>query len=203
MIDPSLSPDLRYRIDSISLIDLAWDKIRIPINEKIEKILPGIGDSVAENELKQSFKLLGDLIGDIINDKEYRKKEDPDSVEEYANNIEKIFKHLFTGLLMEMKWTGDDYNNLNSPINTLEKIYHDLHEDIRGKRIQWMYPTSMVLIRFLRNCQYHDYVLQRPIDPITGEKSWGNIFTLSSLIILSIYAYDEILRAWCETYKIS
>lgn len=59
----------------------------------------------------------------------------------------------------------------------------------------YAYPVLFQLIKFVRNRQYHTKV-NIPQDYRTGAMSFGNMYSFSRQLILSFYAYMEILEAW-------
>lgn len=83
--------------------------------------------------------------------------------------------------------------------NKLRRIESDLR---RSKDfIAQSYSTITRALLFLSNLERHTRSRPhrpRPTDWITRKKSFGNLHTITSLFILSTYAYLEILKIWLE-----
>ncbi len=88
--------------------------------------------------------------------------------------------------------------------DSIEKLSLLMYDSIqqrrksRGVQIQFGYPAIIKLIHFIRNLQYQE-PRDIPTDYRTGLKSFGNLFTFSCMLILSFYAYIEMLEIWNDT----
>jgi hypothetical protein len=69
---------------------------------------------------------------------------------------------------------------------------------LKDETLEYGYPSVIRAIKFLRNLQYHE-IVDVPTDYRTDVKSFGNLFTLSSILILTFRAYVEMLDLWLDT----
>ena len=81
-------------------------------------------------------------------------------------------------------------------------MYDHIVEMSKGipEKGRYNYPSIIQTINFIRNALSHPGVT-RPTDYRTGTKSFGNIFTLCSMIIISFYACTEALDKWIEVIR--
>ena len=97
------------------------------------------------------------------------------------------------------------YTPEDSKIDDLAAQFYDTIAWMRGlgprKFVSQAYPSITLLIRMVRNCQEH--VRKKPVDHITHKNSFGNVYTISSIMILAIYAYLEILQVWTYTLNLN
>lgn len=173
-----------------------WDMSEGLISDVKDRLSKRI-DAQATERLSLSFDTLKDIVVTLETDEEYPDQEDPLFFKELIEKMEDVFKYVFEAYMIEQsKPIGG-----NDSIDYLNKRFY---EDIAARRkimppkyVPQAYPPITLLIRLLRNCQKHE--TKWPVDHMTGEKSFGNVYTLCSALILAVYAYKEILERWLET----
>ena len=166
----------------------------------LEKLSEKLQESDAKSRLQRSHRLFKGIVETLVYNEEYSKEEDPDTFEGLLVKLEQAFKCVFESYMIEDHvFTSED-----KKVDYLNKQFYDSLARKRqlppNRYVYQAYPPVTLLIRLLENCQRHGR--DPPTDPITRKKSFGNVYTLSSAIILSVYAYMEILQAWLETIKI-
>jgi hypothetical protein len=90
------------------------------------------------------------------------------------------------------------YSSLDDEQNPKTSIHNvDVHYT---KKLMFGYPAISRIIEFLRNIQ----VVQGCIIPThrSRMKSFDNVYTLSSIIVLSLYGYTEILEVGQYTINV-
>jgi hypothetical protein len=170
------------------------------INSLLVELSGTLQESESKSRLQESYQVLKKVVETIAYDEEYSKEENPHTFKELIENLEDAFKYAFDSFMIEYRISASG----DAPISSLNGIFYT--QLARRRRLPandyvlQAYPPITLLIRMLRNCQKHE--THRPIDHITKKKSFGNLYTISSVIILAIYAYLEILQAWSDTIKI-
>lgn len=189
-----------YRNAMIFVADNVWEESLQTVTDLLEKV-----DALARqsnDKLRDSFEALKD-VHESMKDDSYVKQEDHILFKDLALKMEDVFKFLLQAYFVENSIQLKD--NLGRAIQLssakIDHLNRDFSIDISRRRklpyVPQAYPPITLLIRFLRNCEEHE--TNKPIDHITGKHSFGNVYTLCSLFILSIYAYKEILESWLET----
>jgi hypothetical protein len=173
--------------------NMSADKISTSISE-LKKGLSAIGQEKAE----KSYTVLEDIIVQLKTSENYPEEEDPIFFESLMVKLESVFKHLLEAYMLE--------RSIDIPDDSISRLNQQFYDDIairrglpQGKYVPQAYPPITLLIRMLRNCQHHAAV--GPVDHITEKRTYGNVYTLCSALILSIYAYIEILDAWLTTER--
>jgi hypothetical protein len=97
----------------------------------------------------------------------------------------------------------DSINLYKDSIDTLMQLMYDSLAEKRGlliqnKSIDYAYPSVIRAVKFIKNLQHHRFV-GVPTDYRTNVQAYGNLFTLSSILILVFHAYVEMLEVWLET----
>jgi len=84
----------------------------------------------------------------------------------------------------------DDERNPKTSIDNIDVHY--------TKKLMFGYPAISRVIKFLRNLQ----VVHGGITPAYRSRleSFDNIYTLSPIVVLSLYGYTEILEVWQDTW---
>lgn len=116
-------------------------------------------------------------------------------------NLKNRIKNVQVKLSVLNEYGSPIYKRYDSDsIVTLKDIVLDSLAEKLGVnpyQAQYGYPALFILIKFLRNKQYHDKA-NYPEDYRTGAKSFGNIYTMSCQLILTFYAFMEILESWAS-----
>ena len=190
----TLRPQMIYQTTCV------WRLSEKRINSLIEELSENLQEAEARSRLQESYCVLKKVIEALAYNKGYLEEEDPHTFKELIENLDDVFKYVLESFLIEdhAHISGDDN------ISYLNKqFYESLARKRRlppGNFVLQAYPPITLSVRMLRNCQKHER--NRPIDHITGKRSFGNVYTISSVIMLSVYAYSEILQAWLDTIRI-
>jgi hypothetical protein len=179
--------------------------------------------------LDSSIKFLIRIVDEILRaDSPYLNKEDPLIFEVYITNIEISIKNFLKAYMFENNLQNRMENGLKYWIITkgrsipkyktysdsIDKLLSLMYDSLAEKRglfvldekgtvlkdeiLEYGYPSVIRAVKFLRNLQYHE-IVDVPIDYRTDVKSFGNLFTLSSILILTFRAYVEMLDLWLDT----
>jgi uncharacterized membrane protein len=169
------------------------------INTLVEDLSRQFQVTGAASRLQESYGVLKKIIETLAYDKEYLTKERSHTFKTFIENLDDVFKYLFESFFMEYEITcrSDSIVVMNRQFHEALATFQHLQED--DKVLEGYTPVT-TLVKFLRNC--HKHQVDRPKDHITGERTFGNLYTVSSIIILSIYGFLEILQAWADTIKI-
>jgi hypothetical protein len=179
--------------------------------------------------IDSSVKFLIRMVDGILRtDELYMKKEDPLIFETYITNIEVCIKNflkaymiennlqnrLEKGLKYSIKVNGRPIPKYKNYSDSIDKLFNLMYDSLAEKRglfvldkesflikddvLEYGYPSIIRAVKFLRNLQYHE-IVDVPTDYRTDVKSFGNLFTLSSILILIFRAYVEMLDLWLDT----
>ncbi len=141
------------------------------------------------DRLQNSFQDFERIIENVLSNREYVRNEQAHIFGYTISELIKVFKGTLNALIAEMPGRNLIRGNPSQPWNMLAVLLND--ED-------YSYPSVTTLITYLRNVDQHaqdDIEVNLPIDHITGIETCGNIYTLVSILILSIYALIDILQA--------
>jgi hypothetical protein len=189
----TLRPGMIYQTISI------WRMSEGKINTLVEDLSRQFHVTGAASRLQESYGVLNKIIETLAYDREYLAKENSHTFKTFIENLDDVFKYLFESFFMEHKITCR-----SDSIVVMNRQFHDTlaeFQNLQGAEfVLEGYTPVTILVKFLRNC--HKHQIDRPQDHITGEKTFGNLYTVSSIIILSVYGYLEILQAWVDTIKI-
>lgn len=178
-----------------------WNSSEERINSCVEQLLQVLHEQEAKNLLQESHRILKGATDALAYNDEYVKEEDPVIFKELVSRLVEVFKNIFESFTME----DHSYTPGDNRIDDLAVQFYDAIAWMRGLGprdfVSQAYPSITLLVRMVRNCQEH--VRNKPVDHITHKTSFGNVYTLSSIMILSIYAYLEILQAWTCTLNLN
>src|SRR6266516_2374352 len=177
----------------------------------LDKIV-GLRDSLslmlnanAREKLADSFDTLQSIYVSII-DEDYVAAEDRILFKEQAMRMEDVFKRLIQGYMLQNGIVITNRSGSSDSDPGIDRMNVVFHESLRNRQnpvgafIPQIYPAITLLIRFLRNREEHEQ--NKPRDHITGNRSFGNLYTLCSLFMLATYAYVEILEKWLAVEQI-
>lgn len=168
---------------------LIWER---EINRLKSELYNYINDDSKEN-LDWSYQALIQSIS-TMTDENYILSENPFLFNEAIDSLHDTLRHLSMSYLVAIdEEHGAD--NAESLVNQYCISISNRYRAINTSQLWWGYPAVSKLIRFIRNLEEHQ-IRNRPTDVITNERSFGNIFTLTSLFILSVQAYIEICTIW-------
>lgn len=179
------------RNSAITQLDIIWPSSKDRIINLINKISKKeVLDT--DKKLFESLQVLDTIIFQITTENvQYKSVEDPDTFKQKIDSLQDVFNRLFCTFFHK--------NELDIPIDKLCKLFFEEIDIIKKspeKQVTLQgYPPITQVIRFIRNLQKHNV---RPLDHITGKHTYGNVYTLVSILILSIYGYIEILENWLE-----
>lgn len=192
-LERTLRPGTIYQTTSI------WRMSESKINTLVENISAQFHVANAASRLQESCGVLRKVIETLAYDKEYLTKENSHTFKTFIENLDDVFKYLFESFFIEYEiiCRSDSIVMMNRQFHETLAEFQRL--PVKDKVFEGYSPVT-ILVKFLRN--YHKHQLDRPEDHITGEKTFGNVYTISSVIILSIYGYLEILQIWLDTIRI-
>lgn len=177
-----------------------WHLSEKRIASQIERLVENLQEAEAKTHLQESHRVLKKVVEALAYGEPYLKEEDPITFKDLMEGLVEVFKCVFESFMKEEHtFTLGDHkiDDLNRQFYTSLKRKRGLPQ---GEFVPQAYSPITVLVRMVRNCQVHQR--DKPIDHITRKKSFGNVYTISSVIILSVYAYSEILQAWLDTIEI-
>lgn len=197
MSDPEESFERTLRPQMIFQATIVWNLSEKRIASQVERLVGNLQEADAKTHLQESHRVLKKVVQDLAYGEAYLKEEDPITFKDLLGGLVEVFKCVFESFMKEEHtFTPGDHK-----IDDLNKqFYNSLKRKRRlpqGEFVRQAYPPITFLIRLVRNCQVHQR--DKPVDHITRKRSFGNVYTISSVIILSVYAYSEILQAWLDT----
>ena len=174
-----------------------WNSSEDHIISLIEGLCENLQEQDAKDHLRESHRILKKVVEALTYDETYSKEEDPITFKDHLEGLVEVFKYVFESFKKEEHtFTPGDHR-----IDDLNEEFYDSLKTKRGlpprEFVPQAYPPVTRLVRMVRNCQIHQR--DKPIDHITHKRSFGNVYTISSVVILSIHAYSEILQAWLDT----
>lgn len=213
MIERNLNIDNTFcRGAPIHMIQYEWEiyfSARIP--ELIEMIKQHIKADSAKT-LDESFDTLKEVSQRLITDRNYAKKETgsvfrlsllglEDSLRLFLEAFVKE-KNLYNVIQKNPKENRDSidslifvmYNSLEEERNST--IDFDAYNSNK-KKLRFGYPAVARVIKFIRNIEVV-HSINKPAYRSRLEY-FNNIYTLSSILILSLYGYTEMLEVWYDT----
>lgn len=167
-----------------------WDLCRDEIEGLKEQLYTRVNGSARQN-VDQSYRAMEQIYAGL-NSQEYITAEQPDTFKQLVDRLNDSLKSI---LLAYIQTNDISYSDDN--VEELTEVFYRSVERRLSRRRLCCYPAITKLLRFIRNCEEHEHI-HRPEDLITGSRSFGNVYMLVSIFILSLYAYVEILRFWVE-----
>ena len=174
-----------------------WNLSEKRIVSVIERLVENLQEHDAKTHLQESYRILKKVVEALAYGEAYFKEEDPITFKDLVEGLVEVFKYVFESFMKEEHAFTPGAHRID---DLCKRFYNSLKQKRRLPSTAFVpqaYPPITLLIRMVRNCQVHQR--DKPIDHITRKESFGNVYTISSVIILSIYAYSEILQAWLDT----
>jgi hypothetical protein len=202
--------DQNTRQTMVSLVYSEWTFFEIRAKNLIQAFQSPILNQESVDSLKSSMDQLKKLIEALRIDQQYIENENIDRFSELMTSLEHTLKTFFKAYLTyenQVRRTKDSHRKGSSSgthYDSIEKLLLLMYDSIQQRRksggvqIQFGYPAIIKLIHFIRNLQFQE-PRDIPTDYRTGMKSFGNLFTFSCMLILSFYAYNEMLEIWIDT----
>jgi hypothetical protein len=187
-----------FRYPMISQTRIIWNLSESKILKSIEALKANSLSRACQEKIEMSYNAFEDIIVDLTTSRDYHNEEDPVLFKRAIEELKDVFKHLLEAYMLErsLQLSGDNIDVLR------DEFYKDI-EHRRGisrpNFLSQAYPPITSLVRLVRNC--HHAAIGK-VDHITGKRGFGNVYTLCSAFILSIYAYIEILEIWEETERV-
>ena len=197
MSDPEKSFERTLRPQMIFQVTHVWNLSEKRIASQIGRLFENLQEAEAKTHLQESHRVLKKVVQDLAYGEAYQKEEDPITFKDLIEGLVEVFKCVFESFMKEEHAFAPGDHRID---DLSRQFYDSLKRQRRLPRREFVpqaYPPITLLIRLIRNCQVHQR--DKPVDHITRKRSFGNVYTISSVIILSIYAYSEILQAWIET----
>ena len=202
--------DQNTRQTMVSLVYSEWTFFDIRARNLIQTFQSPILNQESVGSLKSSMDQLKKIVEDLRIDQQYIENENTDRFSELMTSLEHTLKTFFKAYLAyenQVRRTKDSHRKGSSGethYDSIEKLLLLMYDSIQqrkksgGVQIQFGYPAIIKLIHFIRTLQFQE-PRDIPTDYRTGMKSFGNLFTFSCMLILSFYAYNEMLEIWMDT----
>ena len=202
--------DQNTRQTMVSLVYSEWTFFDIRARNLIQTFQSPILNQESVGSLKSSMDQLKKIVEDLRIDQQYIENENTDRFSELMTSLEHTLKTFFKAYLAyenQVRRTKDSHRKGSfggTHFDSIEKLLLLMYDSIQqrkksgGVQIQFGYPAIIKLIHFIRTLQFQE-PRDIPRDYRTGMKSFGNLFTFSCMLILSFYAYNEMLEIWMDT----
>lgn len=202
--------DQNTRQTMVSLVYSEWTFFESRAKNLIQAFQSPILSQDSVGSLKSSMDQLKKIVEALRIDQQYIENENTDRFSELMTSLEHALKIFFKAYLTyenQVRRTKDSHRKGSSGgthYDSIEKLLLLMYDSIQQRRksggvqIQFGYPAIIKLIHFIRNLQFQE-PRDIPTDYRTGMKSFGNLFTFSCMLILSFYAYNEMLEIWMDT----
>jgi hypothetical protein len=202
--------DQNTRQTMVSLVYSEWTFFDIRARNLIQAFQSPILNQESVGSLKSSMDQLKKIVEALRIDQQYIENENTDRFSELMTSLEHTLKTFFKAYLAyenQVRRTKDSHRKGSSGgthYDSIEKLLLLMYDSIQQRRksggvqIQFGYPAIIKLIHFIRTLQFQE-PRTIPTDYRTGMKSFGNLFTFSCMLILSFYAYNEMLEIWMDT----
>lgn len=202
--------DQNTRQTMVSLVYSEWTFFESRAKNLIQAFQSPILSQDSVGSLKNSMDQLKKIVEALRIDQQYIENENTDRFSELMTSLEHALKTFFKAYLTyenQVRRTKDSHRKGSSGgthYDSIEKLLLLMYDSIQQRRksggvqIQFGYPAIIKLIHFIRNLQFQE-PRDIPTDYRTGMKSFGNLFTFSCMLILSFYAYNEMLEIWMDT----
>lgn len=188
------SYEITQRQGMIALGTSIYLRLEGNIEQLKDSLLANLTNNDEKEAIINSFEKLRAIAQTLRGDESYIKSEKPFIFKDYLEDLKNVLKIVYLGIRQGRRTEGNPPDH----IDYHKKAFFEALERIRGSRILCSYTPITQVVRFLRNMEEH---ADKPIDDITGKKSYGNLYTLVSVFILVTYAYREILQVWLDTIK--
>lgn len=175
---------------AVNNVMIVWDHCKTEIERLIEIIAPLL-EAEHKEYLDQSYIALKQVVAGL-NTEEYVSSEEPAVFEQLIKQLNGSIKKILLAYAIP-----NGVNCQNDDVETLSNLFYRSIERKLRKRRLCNYVGVTKLVRFVRNHEEHDHQ-NKPKDIVSGKNSFGNIYTLSSMIILCFFAYIEILTFWVK-----
>lgn len=172
----------------ITLGTSVWFRSERVVDRLKEELIAELSNPEQKDAVKNSFDKLGGIVHSLLSDTNYMKVENPFTFKDYMEDLKNVLKILYECVPLMPGADEDAPDN----IDFLKKNFYNSLQAMCGYTPQVYVPITQV-VRFLRNVEEH---AEKPVDHITGKKSYGNLYVLMSIFVLVTYAYKEILQAW-------
>lgn len=188
------SYEITQRQGMIALGTSIYLRLEGNIEQLKDSLLANLTNDDEKEAIINSFEKLRAITQTLRGDESYIKSENPFTFKDYLEDLKNVLKIVYLGIRPKRRTEGNPLDH----IDYHKKAFFEVLERIRGRKILSSYTSITQVVRFLRNMEEH---ADKPIDDITGKKSYGNLYTLVSILILVTYAYKEILQVWLDTIK--
>ena len=199
--------DKVLRSGSIRLLKDLWELSASKIESLIQSASETLG--IAEQRwLTRSKRDLEHVIEVLISNGEYANEENEYIFSELIRNLHHVFKNLYNSLVgnqARLEWVPDTGQSSNPEGWFIDKTFLEVIADGMNlnhyKEVKYGYRPIADIVRYIRNiCEHYDELPggELPLDHITGIRTYGNVYTLVGILILSLYAYIEILQLWVD-----
>jgi len=201
--------DQNTRQTIVSLVYSEWTFFETRARNLLQAFQSPILNQESMESLKSSIDQIKKIVAALRIDQQYIENENADRFSESMTSLEHTFKTFFKAYLIYENQVrrakgsrkGSSTTTRSDSIEKLSLLMYDSIQQrrkSRGVQIQFGYPAIIKLIHFIRNLQYQE-PRDIPTDYRTGLKSFGYLFTFSCMLILSFYAYIEMLEIWNDT----
>lgn len=190
MSSPNLH-EISQRQGMIALGTNIYIRSESVIEQLKSDLLSILSTTEQRDAVENSFAKLRAIASSLMGDEDYIRNENPFTFKDYLEDLKNVLKIIFLGIP-----PNQTAENQPDNIDYLRRNFFEALQRTRGRLILQTYVPITQVVRFLRNMEEHS---SKPIDHITGQRSHGNLYTLTSVFILVTYAYKEILQCWLKT----
>lgn len=197
----------------ISLGTNVWFRSETLIRDLKGKLVAELENQDQKEAVENSFEKMQAIAHSLLSDTKYLKCEYPDLYRDYLEDLKNVLKMIYKSVPFTPRALASVRERAGSR-RAHEQSEEDPPDDIdflkwnfylylmakTDRRIRQKYVPITQVVRFLRNVEEHaDQRIDQ--DHITGKKSYGNVYVLMSVFILTVYAYIEILQTWLKVLQ--
>jgi hypothetical protein len=203
--DPNVD-DLRVRLAIRDAVKYEWLYLRDKIIRLIGQLKPLLKNTESVSHLDTSFETLTKVTDSLTLEDGYVEKETSSDFRRLITELDNAMKDFFLSFTEEenisvQTWQDEEGDAIGRSTNEMYRILGGRRSVTPyDSRLEYVYPSINFLIHILRNSHSHRKTISRTKHRIRV-KSLDNIFSLSSIVLLSLYSYIELLDLWLDTCR--
>jgi hypothetical protein len=179
----------------ITLGTSVWFRSEQIIDRLRQELIAELNDQEQKDAVANSYERLSGIAHSLLSDTNYMRTENPFTFKDYMEDLKNVLKMVYECVPLRPGADEDAPDN----IDFLKRNFYDSISAMCGFRfIPQVYVPITQVVRFLRNVEEHG---EKPVDHITGKRSYGNLYVLMSIFVLITYAYKEVLQTWLEALQ--
>lgn len=167
------------------------------------QLKPLLKNQQSISHLDTSFETLTKVTESLTLENGYVEEESSSDFRSLITELDNAMKDFFLSFTVEenvvQNWTDEEGDAIGrSTIEMYRILSGRRFAGQYNKRLDYVYPSIKWLIHTLRNSHTHRKTISRT-EHRNRVKSLDNIFSLSSIVLLSLYSYVELLDLWLDT----